>query len=92
MSKCPGDRPDGALYLKPLAKPTEQCWYHKIPVGHITLQQTVRRLCVAAGIEGNFTNQSLHATSATRLFEAKVDEQLIMQRTGHSSNAVRTYK
>ena len=92
MSKCPEDRPDGALYLKPLAKPTEQCWYHKIPIWHNSLQQTVRRLCVAAGIEGKFTNHSLRATNATRLFEAKVDEQLIMQRTGHSSNAVRSYK
>ena len=27
-----------------------------------------------------------------RLFEAKIDEQLIMQRTGHTSSAVRTYK
>ena len=27
-----------------------------------------------------------------RLFEAKVDEQLIMQRMGYSSNAVRSYK
>jgi len=61
------------------------CW-------HNTLQQTVRRLCVAAGIEGNFTNYSLHARSATTLFEAKVDKRLIMQRTGHSSNAVRAYK
>ena len=92
MSKCPEDRPDGALYLKPLAKPTEQCWYHKIPIGHNSLQQTVCRLCVAAGIEGKFTNHSLRTTNATRLFEAKVDEQLIMQRTGHSSNAVRAYK
>ena len=33
--------------------------------------------------------QLLHAT---RLFEAKVDEQLIMQRTGHTSTAVRSYK
>ena len=37
-------------------------------------------------------NHSLHATNATRLFEANVDEQLIMQRTGHMSNAVREYK
>ena len=34
MSKCPEDCPDGALYLKPLVKPTEQ-WYRKIPVGLI---------------------------------------------------------
>jgi len=56
------------------------------------LQQTVRRLCDSAGIRATFTNHSLLATSAMHLFEAKVDEQLSMQRTGHLSNAVRSYK
>ena len=38
-------------------------------------------------------NHSLRATAATRLFEAGVDEQLIMQRTGHLTTAgVRSYK
>ena len=92
VSKCPVDRPDGAFYLKPLAKPTQTCWYQKTPVGHNTLQKTVSRLCDSAGFDGHFTNHSLRATSATRLFEAKVDEQLIMQRTGHVSSAVRAYK
>ena len=32
-------------------------------------------------------NHSLRASAATRLFEAGVDEQLIIQRTGHSSCA-----
>ena len=42
---------------------------------------------------GYFTNHSLRATAATRLFEAKVDEQLIMHRTGHSTTSgVRSYK
>ena len=92
VSKCPVDRPDGAFYLKPLAKPTQTCWYQKTPVGHNTLQKTVSRLCDSAGFDGHFTNHSLRATSATRLFEAKVDEQLIMQRTGHASSAMRAYK
>ena len=92
VSKCPVDRPDGAFYLKPLAKPTDTCWYQKTPVGHNVLQKTVRRLCESAGFDGHFTDHSLRATTATRLFEAKVDEQLIMQRTGHTSRAVRSYK
>ena len=49
-------------------------------------------MCESAGFDGHFTNHSLRATTATRLFEAKVDEQLIMQRTGHTSTAVRSYK
>ena len=56
------------------------------------LQHVVPNLFKAAGIPGHFTNHSLKVTSATRLFEARVDEQLIMQRTGHTSTAVRSYK
>ena len=53
----------------------------------------VKRLCAAAGLQGHFSNHSLCATAATRLFEAGVDEQLIMQRTGHSTTAgVRSYE
>jgi len=45
-----------------------------------------------AGFIGYFTNHSLRATAATRLFAANVDEQLIKLKTGHSSDAVRSYK
>jgi len=38
-------------------------------------------------IVGYFTNHSLHATAATCMFHARVDEQLIMHRTGHSSTS-----
>ncbi len=41
---------------------------------------------------GHHSNHSLRATSASRLYEAGVDEQLIQERTGHRSNAVRGYK
>ena len=44
-------------------------------------------------MNGHFTNHSLRATAATRLFEVGIDEQLIMHRTGHSTTSgVRTYK
>ena len=92
MSKCPKDRPDGTFYLKPLNNPEDRCWFCKVPIGHNVLQQMIPNLFKAAGIEGHFTNHSLRATSATRLFEAGIDEQLIMQRTGHTSTAVRAYK
>ena len=39
------------------------------------------------------TNHSLRATAATRLYEAGIDEQLVMERTGHRSlEGVRSYK
>ena len=92
-SKCPVDRPAGAFYLKPLKNPGEAVWYQKVPVGHNVLSNTVGRLCKAAGFNGHYTNHSLRATTATRLFESGIDEQLIMQRTRHrSTDAVRSYK
>ena len=92
-SKCPARRPDRCFYLKPRTKPTDDCWYCNAPVGHNLLGNTVKRLMEAAEIPGHFTNHSLCASAATRLFEAGVDEQLIMMRTGHSSTSgVRSYK
>ena len=50
-------------------------------------------MCKAAGIHGYKTNHSLRATAATRLYQAGVDEQLIMEVTGHQSlDGVRSYK
>ena len=49
-------------------------------------------MCKSTKFDGYFTNHSIRATIATRLFEANVDEQLIMQRTIHTSSAVRSYK
>ena len=53
----------------------------------------VKEMCSAAGIKGHKNNHSLRATAATRLFHAGIDEQLIMERTGHHSiDGVRSYK
>ena len=92
--KCPQLGPKEAFYLKPLRAPTnDTCWYSSQPMGHCTLTGTVARLCKAAGITVYRTNHSLRATTATRLYQAGVDEQLIMERTGHHSvDAVRSYK
>jgi len=93
QSLCPIDRPNGAFYLKPLDNPKAGVWFSKTAIGHNTLAKTIKRLCEVAGIKGYFTNHSLRACTATRLFEAGVDEQLIMQRTGHRSvKGVRSYK
>ena len=81
------------FYLTPLRKPRGVLWYSKVPVGHNTLSQTVGRLCKQAGITDYETNHSLRVTSATRLFQSGVDEQLIMSHTGHRSvDGVRSYK
>ena len=51
------------------------------------LAGTVAQLCKNAGIPGYKTNHSFRATNATWLFDCDVDEQLIMERTGHLSCA-----
>ncbi len=90
---CPKDRLDGAFYLKPLKNPKGIVWFEKLPLGHNFLSNMINRIMNAAGIKGHFTNHSLRSTATTRLFNAHVDEQLIMNRTGHSSTkGVRNYK
>ena len=92
-SKCPEDRPPNAFYLTPLPKLKGTIWYSKNPIGHNTLGKIVSEMMKQAGFEGHYTNHSLRVTSATRLFDAEVDKQLIMTRTGHSStDGVRAYK
>ena len=60
-------------------------WYSRTPLGHNSFSKVVREMMKKAGFEGHFTNHSLRVSSATRLFDAEVNEQLIMSRTGHSS-------
>ena len=49
-------------------------------------------MCSQAGIPGYKTNHSLRATTVTHLYHAGIDEQLIMERTGHHSvDGVRSY-
>ena len=92
ISLCEETSLSESFYLRPLLKPTEKMWYGKQPLGHNTLSKMVSSIMTAASFQGNFTNHSLRATAASRLFQASVDEQLIMGVTGHRSTAVRTYK
>ena len=92
-SRCPKDRPDDALYLTPLRSPKGDIWYSKTPLGHNMLAKTVRTMMEDAGYEGHYTNHSARVTCASRLFDAQIDEQLIMARTNHAStDGVRAYK
>ena len=89
----PPDVTGDAFYLITLPKPKGMIWFKNQPIGVHTLASTVKRLCQRAGIEGYKTNHSLRVTTATRLFQSGVDEQLIMERTGHrSTDGIRTYK
>ncbi len=91
--KCPLGRPASAFYLTPLLKPKANVWYSRSPLGHNSRSKSVANLMEQAGFKGHYTNHSLRVTAATRLFDAQIDEQLIMSRTGHSStDGVRAYK
>ncbi len=67
------------------------CWFSKLPLGHNKLEGTVARLCKSA--RRIRTNRSLWATAATRLYNAAIEEQQVLEITGHrSTEGVRSYK
>ncbi len=81
------------FYLRPLAKVmNKHIWYSCQPIGVNTLRRVITKLCDAAGIPGKHTNHSLRSTAATRLYQNNVDEQQIIEITGHHSVAVWNYK
>ncbi|CAC5399500.1 unnamed protein product [Mytilus coruscus] len=92
VSLRPNEGKCQAFYLRSKKYPTSDEWYDDCPIGVHQLQKTVSELCKGAEFSGNFTNHSLRATAATRLYVAGVDEQLIAEKTGHRSSAVRGYK
>lgn len=99
FSKVRPHNAQNIFYLKP--KPVnkitedvgEEAWYYNIAIGHNTLSKTVSELCKNGDIGGRKTNHSLRATCATRMFDEGIEEQIIMERTGHcTSKGVRAYK
>ena len=63
------------------AKPT--VWFRATPVGHNKLGNVVSKMCKDADLQGQFSNHSLRATTATRGLEKGISHKLIMERTGH---------
>ena len=72
--------------------PTPNVWYCDQPYGVNRIKTTVKELCKKAGIEGNFTNHSLCASCASRMYDKNIPEQLMKEVTGHRSDCVRVYK
>ncbi|CAC5385968.1 unnamed protein product [Mytilus coruscus] len=84
---------DGIFYRKPLEGNSEQTIrYGKQAVGINKLDLFRKEICQKGGIQGNFSNHSGKRTCATQLYQAGIEEQEMMGRTGHRSNAVRNYK
>ena len=85
----------GTFYRRPLAGngSDEQVRYGQQPVGINMLATYMSEIAKRGGLQGNFTNHSGKRTCATELYDAGVDEQEIMERTGHRSvKSVRAYK
>ncbi|XP_033741792.1 zinc finger MYM-type protein 2-like [Pecten maximus] len=80
----------GTIYRRPIQG--KEMKFSSQVVGVNKLSTIVKTMCTKAGIQWNFSNHSGKRTCATSLFQSGVDEQLIMQRTGHRSTAVRDYK
>ena len=93
LALLPANPSADAFYLQPSRHPTSTCWFSATPLGHYSLGRTISCICKEADIGGYKTNYSLRATAATRLYQSGVDEQLVMERTGHCSlEGVCSYK
>ena len=90
LSLLPEVRTTKAFYLQALREYTPNCWFQDKPMGVNKLQQIVKILCKKGGLPGYYTNHSLRATAATRLYHANFDEQVIQEVTGFL--AVHEYK
>ena len=93
-SLLPVDGKCSALYKYPLAtkKLRASTWYTDKPVGVKSLKKIVSNLAKEAGLVGHYSNHSLRASTATRMYQSGVDEQVIKEITGHKSDSVRSYK
>ena len=80
------------LYLRPRKICLPNLWYGDQPYGINKIKNTVKAICSQAGLQGKFTNHSLRATCASRMYAKEVPEQLIKEVTGHKSDCVRQYK
>lgn len=92
VSRRPNPCSTNALFLQPVANYTESKWYLNTPVGHNTLDSTIKNLMEAAGEDDeNFTNQSGRRTAVTRIMDSTGDKELAKKISGHRSDCVITY-
>ena len=92
LSLMPSGTSCSKLYLRPRKLPTPAIWYCDQAWGINKVRSAVREMCKEAGLLGKFTNHSLRATCASRMFDGHVPEQIIKETTGHRSNCMRYYK
>ena len=96
LSKIPSSgRAQDVFYLrpKPVSKEDGCPWYSSQRLGRNRISQLMKTICNGAGVQKKYTNHSLRATGATRLFQSGTPENVIMERSGHrSTDGVRQYE
>ena len=82
--------------MRPFEKPPvgmSKLWYTKQCVGVNKLKEMLPSLSVKSKCETKYTNHSLRATAATRMFAGSVPEKLVAEKTGHRSlKVLRSYE
>ena len=76
------------FYLRPVSNTLSADWYEAASVGKELLKKFLSCMCDEAGINSKKTNHSLRATGTTVMFNANVPDKIIMEVTGHMSNAL----
>ena len=77
----------------PTKIPSVKCWYQDYPLGINIITPIVKDVCKSVGVvDENYKNQSLRATTATRMYAASQDEQMIQEVTGQTSICVCHYE
>ena len=96
LSKIPPSaRAQDVFYLrpKPVDVDDDGPWYSSQRLGRNRISQLMKKICSGAGVQNRYTNHSLRATGATRLFQSGTPENVIMERSGHrSTDGVRQYE
>ena len=83
----------GAFYRRPLAGLPIYIRYGNQVIGVNKHKNMIKVIWAHAELPWNYTNHSGKRTCVTQLYMAGVDEQEIMQRTGHrSEKSVQKYK
>lgn len=91
MTFCPQNRPE-ALYLQPIPRPASSTWFSQQRVGINKISKMVKTMMSQIGKAAGYSNHSLRATAATRMYDCNLDNQAIASVTGHRTTAIERYK
>ena len=85
-----------SFYMQPMLSlpgDVQKPWFKNSPVGVNPLRSMMSKMSELAGLSTKYTNHSLRATSASRMFSSGVPEKIVAEMTGHKSlTALRQYE